>query len=327
VPADSVRTSDEVVIERHLPIIDPHHHMWPNGRYGRADLEFDIARGHNVLSTIFVECGVSYRTTGPRHLMPVGETEWVRGQRGSDGICTGVISHADMYLGPRVGEVLDAHLAAGGAAFKGIRHIVAWDPHPDIFKPPHGAPQGALRDPRFQSGTAALAARNLIFETWLYFTQLHDVVALAQAQPDLKIVVDHLGGPVCTGPYSADRGAMLSQWRRGIAALADHPNVFLKLGGIGFRPFVEPALLLRPRSSWSLAECWRHEILYCIEQLSAKRCMFESNFPVDSHLADYVMLWNTFKRISADLPADDRYRLFYGTASDVYKIGGQQRVT
>jgi L-fuconolactonase len=319
-PANPLTEPNEAAIDPHLPIIDPHHHLWPAGRYGRSDLERDIELGHKITRTVFVDCGVNYRTGGPRHLMPVGETEWVRTQGGADGICAGIVSHADMYLGPRVAEVLDAHMAAGGKAFKGIRHIVAWDSHPDMYKAPHRAPQFALRDAAFQSGAAVLADRGLLFETWLYFSQLGDVVSLAQAQPALTIVVDHLGGPACIGPYAADRAAMLHEWRRGIAALGRQQNVFLKLGGIGFRPFVEARLLQYPRSSESLAEYWKREILYCIEELSPQRCMFESNFPVDSQLARYVMLWNIYKRISAELSDDDRYWLFEGTASTVYGV-------
>jgi L-fuconolactonase len=317
----SPETGDaEAAIEPHLAIVDAHHHLWPTGRYVRSDLEHDLGSGHKVTRTVFVECGTSYRRDGPGHLRPVGETEWVRSQAGTDGVAAGIVGHADMYLGPQAGPVLDAHLAAGGAAFKGIRHIVAWDPHPEMFKPPHGAPQHALRDAAFQAGTATLAERGLVFETWLYFTQLDDIAALARAQPELTIVVDHLGGPACTGPYAADRAAMLRAWRRGIAALAPRPNVYLKLGGIGFRPFVEPALLETPPSSVALAEYWQREILFCIQTLSPQRCMFESNFPVDSRLADYVVLWNTFKRISSGLSPEDRRWLFEGTASSVYRL-------
>ncbi|MGH9090266.1 MAG: amidohydrolase family protein, partial [Acidimicrobiales bacterium] len=291
----------EGALEPELPVVDAHHHLWqeerahqPRARYGRSEFQRDLASGHRVTSTVFVECGTRYRTTGPDALRPVGETEWVRSQQGDDGICAGHVGHANLFLGAEVGAVLDAHLCAGGNAFKGVRHIVAWDSNPAVYRPAINAPARALADPMFQAGAAELVGRGLIFETWLYFPQLADVVVLAQELPDLTIVIDHLGGPVCVGPYANDRSAMLHEWRRQIAMLAPYPNVYLKLGGIGFHPFLDPTLLTVPRSSASLAKYWRTEFLYCIEVLTPQRCMFESNFPVDGRLADYVVLWNAY---------------------------------
>ena len=46
--------------------------------YEVADLWAD-ASGHNVVQTVFAQCGECYRTDGPEALKPVGETEWVEG--------------------------------------------------------------------------------------------------------------------------------------------------------------------------------------------------------------------------------------------------------
>jgi predicted TIM-barrel fold metal-dependent hydrolase len=159
----------ESAIGPDIPIVEAHHHLWPGDRYNRSDLERDISQGHRVIKTVFIDCSANYRAHGPDHLKPVGETEWVLSQQGTDGICAGIVGHADMYLGSRAGEVLDAHLEAGGRSFKGIRHNVAWDRHPDTNNALRGAPEFALLDPTFQAGTAEIAKRGLLFETWLYF--------------------------------------------------------------------------------------------------------------------------------------------------------------
>ena len=161
----------EPAIGPDIPIVEAHHHMWPGDRYNRADLERDISQGHRVIKTVFIDCAASYRTDGPDHMKPVGETEWALTQQGADGICAGIVGHANMYLGSRAGEVLDAHLEAGGSSFKGIRHNVAWDRHPDTNNALRGAPEFALLDPAFQAGTAEVAKRGLVFETWLYFNR------------------------------------------------------------------------------------------------------------------------------------------------------------
>ena len=58
----------EDIIEPELPILDPHHHMWPQGQglpYTRNDLHRDAGAGHNVVKTIFMECGSAYNREAP----------------------------------------------------------------------------------------------------------------------------------------------------------------------------------------------------------------------------------------------------------------------
>ena len=72
---------NESVIEPDLPICDPHHHLWdhPNSRYLLDELLLDTGSGHNVVSTVFVECASMYRADGSEAMKPVGETEFVNG--------------------------------------------------------------------------------------------------------------------------------------------------------------------------------------------------------------------------------------------------------
>ena len=72
----------EAALEPELPIIDPHHHFWDTpqrGHYFLPELLADIGGGHNIVSTVFLECGAMYRKTGPREMAPVGEVEFVNG--------------------------------------------------------------------------------------------------------------------------------------------------------------------------------------------------------------------------------------------------------
>lgn len=313
-------TYAEPALEPGLPIIDAHHHLWPDGRYQRSDLVRDITAGHNVIGTVFIDCSAGYRTDGPAEFAPVGETEWAMTQRGGQGVIAAIVSHVDMYLGSRAGKVIDAHLAAGGEVFKGVRHNVAWDRHPDTNNALRGAPRYALLDPTFQAGVAELDRRRLVFETWVYFNQLDDVAALATRFPELSIILNHLGGPAVNGPYAGHRDEMLAEWRRGMQQVARHENVFLKIGGIGYRSFVEESVLDGPRTSEWLADYWRPEFRFCVETFGPSRCMFESNYPEDRHLCDYVVLWNTFKRATSELSASERAQLFELTARRAYSL-------
>ncbi|MBD3646731.1 MAG: amidohydrolase, partial [Pseudomonadales bacterium] len=127
---------DEAVLEPELPICDPHHHLWdhPASRYLLDEILTDTGSGHNVVSTVFVECSSMYRADGPDHLKPVGETEFVQGiaamsasgNYGSTRVASGIVSFADLTLGREVREVLEAHVAASPNRFRGIRHAAGW---------------------------------------------------------------------------------------------------------------------------------------------------------------------------------------------------------
>ncbi|MEU7134914.1 amidohydrolase family protein [Streptomyces sp. NPDC046261] len=323
-----------------LPIVDPHHHLWPDSPtsvsiagpgqqsvpeegYSVQDLHADTRSGHNVVATIFVECSRTYYTEGPRHLRPVGETDWVASQSVSDGLLSGIVGHADLTWEPSLlAEALDAHIEAGNGTFKGVRHTVAWDANPGVFASRHRPPSGLLLDGAFRRGASELARRGLIYETWTYFHQLLDLCDFARSRPNLLVVLNHLGGPAATGPYSQRRKEVLEEWRAGITALACVPNVVMKLGAIGMPAFTPIEFIeSTPMTSARIADYWGPHIRYCIDTLGPERCMFESNFPVDRRLCDYVTLWNSFKLIAAPYSSAERESLFAGTARRTYGIG------
>src|SRR5216684_2609056 len=122
----------EEILEPGLPIVDPHHHLWdhPGSRYMLDEILRDTNTGHRVLATVFVECASMYRADGPEATRPVGETEFVNGIAamsasggfGETRIAAAIVSFADLALGAAVEEVLQAHIAAAPARFRGIRH-------------------------------------------------------------------------------------------------------------------------------------------------------------------------------------------------------------
>src|SRR2546425_9464542 len=128
----------EEILEPGLPIVDAHHHLWDRGGgYFLDELLTDTGSGHNVVATVFVQCGYGYRTTGAEALRPVGETEFVAGtareaerRKLKTHACAGIVGAADLALGDKVAEVLGAHIDAGGGRFRGIRPITAT---PDRF--------------------------------------------------------------------------------------------------------------------------------------------------------------------------------------------------
>jgi predicted TIM-barrel fold metal-dependent hydrolase len=323
----------EAPLEPTLPIIDPHHHFWDTphrGHYFLPDLLADIGGGHNIVSTVFMECQAMYRKEGPAEMAPVGEVEFVNGiaamsASGNYGPCRVaevIIGHADLRLGARVRNVLEAELTVGGGRFRGIRYGLAWDGHPSIgkFASRIVAPRLA-RDATFREGFAVLASLGLSFESWQYHPQLSDAIDLARAFPDTTIILNHVGGVLGVGPYAGHRQEIVDGWQKDIKELAKCPNVSVKLGGIGMTSFgFEFHERDVPPSSEELAHAWRQYVEPCIEAFGAERCMFESNFPPDKQSGGYTELWNAFKRIAAAASATEKTALFSGTAARVYRM-------
>jgi len=318
-----------------LPICDPHHHLWDlqparvAPRYLLDEIVADVGAGHNVVSTVFIECGAMFKKDGPEALRPVGETEFVNGIAamsasglyGKTRIAAGIVGTASLRLGDAVAAVLDAQITAGGGRLRGIRLGAAWDADESV--PSHRTKPGKgllLRDD-FRAGFAHLAPRKLTFEAWCYHRQIPDVTALARAFPGTTIILNHFGGPLGIGSYAGRAKDVYAEWRKSISELATCPNVVAKLGGInmevnGFGWHERP----RPPSSQELADATRHYYEFTIEQFGVDRCMFESNFPVDKASCSYTVLWNSFKRLTSGYSAAEKAKLFHDTAARVYRL-------
>jgi predicted TIM-barrel fold metal-dependent hydrolase len=317
----------EEALEPDWPICDPHHHFWelPGSRYLLEEFGRDIGGGHRIVSTVFVECLQKYRPSGPVALQPVGETEFVdrlvAGQAGGGtAMAAGIVGYADLALGSAVRQVLEAHLQAS-ERFRGIRHATAWHESDQVHNAHTRPPRGLMGEPRFREGFACLEELGLSFDAWLYHPQIPELAELAQAFPGVTIILNHMAGPLGIGPYAERRDEVFREWRKAMASLARHDNVYVKLGGramtmSGFGWHKRPA----PPGSRELAEKMSPYVSSCIEQFGTHRCMFESNFPVDKASCSYTSLWNAFKRMTRDLTDQERGDLFIGTATRVYRI-------
>ena len=314
-----------------LPIIDPHHHLWdrPGNRYLLDDILDDTNTGHNIVSTVFVQCRAFHRASGEDAMRPVGETEFVAGVAamsdsgayGPTRICEGIVGHADLTLGTDVERVLEAHQKAAGGRFRGIRHIVAWEEDKVLMNPNYTPPRHQLADEKFRDGLKTLGRMDLTFDAWLYHPQIDELTRAARACPATRIVLDHCGGPLGASSYEGRREQEFPRWAESIRQLATCPNVYVKLGGLGMRingyGFERAE---NPPSSEVLAAAWKPYIETCMEAFGANRCMFESNFPVDKGSYSYSVFWNTCKRLAASASADEKAELFAGTAARFYSI-------
>ena len=323
------QAAPEDVLEPELPIIDPHHHLWdcreadrePHVRWEQKvylceEISQDIQdSGHNVVQTVFAQCGAFYRADGPEEMRCVGETEFVHGvaamsrsgKYGDARLCTGIFTSADLQLGGAVEPVLKAHIAAS-PNFRGIRY-----------------PLPAEVDARFEEGYAALGKLGLSYDNYSPdYERLPRLAMLAQAHPEVTIIVNHLGGKIDpdAGPEAIVR------WKECIDAIAACPNAVMKCGGAQQRvgPW-EPPFHMHQRPQGPLGSEQLCELLFpyyrhVIEAFGAERCMFESNFPVDKESISYRTLWNLLKRIAArlGLSESEKMSMFSGTAARVYRL-------
>ena len=323
------RGTEEDVLEPELPIIDPHHHLWdcrdadrePHVRWEQKvylceEMSEDIrTSGHNVVQTVFAQCGAFYRADGPEEMRSVGETEFVHGvaamsrsgKYGDMSLCTGIFSSADLNLGKSVEPVLEAHMAAS-PNFRGIRF-----------------PLPAELDTRFEEGYAILGKYDLSYDNYSPdYERLPRLARLARAHPDITIIVNHLGGKI-----DPDAGAdAVARWKECIDAIAACPNAVMKCGGAQQRvgPWEPPFHMHQrpegPMGSEELGELLLPYYQYVIEAFGVERCMFESNFPVDKESISYRTLWNLLKRIASrlGLSVSEKTSMFSGTAARVYRL-------
>jgi L-fuconolactonase len=216
---------------------------------------------------------------------------------------------------------LQAHIAAAPARFRGIRHAAGYDDDPKVANSHTKPPKGLYTTKNFREGFAKLKKLNLSFDAWQYHPQIPELTDLARAFPDTTIILDHFGGPLGIGPYEGKRAEIFPQWKKDMTELAKCQNVVVKLGGInmavsGYGWHRNP----KPPTSQELADATRDYYLHTIEKFGPKRCMFESNFPVDRVSCSYLVLWNAFKRLAADFTAEENAWLFHRTAAEVYRI-------
>ena len=328
--SDWLAQVDEEILESELEICDPHHHLWDDSKnpYMFNDLLSDLGSGHNVTSTVFMECASMYRAAGSIALKPVGETEFVNGvaamsasgNYGKSEVCASIVGFADLALGAAVGEVLDAHMAAS-PRFVGIRHASGWHVSDEIRNSHTKPKKGLLGDATFREGLKELGKRGLSFDSWLYHEQIPELTHLADAFPNQSIILDHFGGPLGIGPYADAREEVFENWQKAIADLARRDNVVVKLGGLampingfGFHKNDQPP------TSQLLCDVTSRYYHHTIEAFGPARCMFESNFPVDKLSCSYAVLWNSFKRIAADFSDAEKAAMFNDNARRIYKV-------
>lgn len=274
--------------------------------------------------TQVVHVEAEWRDRSP--LGPAGETAWLDRlfEGGTGPQLGGIVAYADLRS-PRLNELLTAHRAASGK-LRGIRQMLAYDTDQGIMR--FCDRQGLAGDEQWRRGLAQLQPLGLSFDAWVFHHQLNELQRLAKAFPQQQFVLDHMGTPIgLGGPFASyGRNAMareviLKTWQYGMADLAECPNVMVKLSGF-FMPVVGWGFEKReqPPSAQELLDAFAPACRFVLEQFGVERCLFASNFPMDKVSLSLQSLYELYAATVADLPLDDRRKLFHDNAQRIYRL-------
>jgi predicted TIM-barrel fold metal-dependent hydrolase len=295
------------------PFVDAHQHFWDlhanpypwlqgeevkGFRYGdysalkRDYLPADYARdtqGFAPVKTVHVEAEWARAN-------PVDETAWLTALAARTGRPSVLVAHARLD-GADVAEVLAAQGAY--AMVRGIRQKPVTSATPDAAR--RGLP-GSMDDERWRRGYALLGAHGMSYDLQAPWWNLDQAAALARDFPGTQIILNHTGLP-------SDRSeAGLKGWREAMATLATQPNVAVKLSGLGL-----------PGRPWT-----QHDnvpvLRDAIAIFGAQRCMFASNYPVDSLVASYETILAGFLAAIDIYPATDQRQLLHDNAVRLYRL-------
>lgn len=303
----------QMQIERDpMPIIDAHHHLWdlngplyhtqmvehPESFLGdyaairRSYLPPEYRRDtalHNVVATVHVEAEVD-------RAQQLDETRWLEGMNREHGMPNAIVAHAWVDT-PGAEEIVSRQAAS--PLVRGIRT------KPLISKGPDQSVRGmkrSIQDPRWREGLALLPKYKLSWDLRVPFWHMEEIAELLNELPAFPIVLNHTG-------YPWDRSEpALALWRKGMKALAAHEHVHCKISA-----------LMAHRQPWTL-ESNRPIIDEAIDIFGVHRCMFASNFPVDSLLGSWDYIYSGFKRAVAHRPKADQIALFAGNANRFYRL-------
>ena len=280
-------------------IIDSHQHFW----------DLDLVEYPWLVPAY----GPIYRSFGPDELAPqiraagVDRTVLVQSANSyADTDAMLALAAVVPWIGAVVGWVPLEDAAAAAAAlderylaapsFRGVRHLNHNESDPDW-----------LVRPNVIDGLRVLQARHLVFEVVaVYPLHLGHVPALAEACPDLRIVIDHLAKPpIASGDLIA--------WKRDLSAAAAFPNVAAKVSGLN---------TAADWTTWS-ADDLVEAVGHAVDVFGVDRLMFGSDWPVAILAGDYERVWTETLRAltSLGLSGPEQAAVLGETAARIYSIG------
>lgn len=290
--------------------IDAHHHLWDLGAIHypwlmeRGTVRFfgdptPIRRDYSVAE---FRADASAQGIGASVHIQVGaadglaEARWVQAVAdATPGWPAAQVAFCDLAGADR-GAVLDALQAL--PSLRGVRQIIGRAPGEDAAT----GSTALLESAAFAAGLRDLAARGLSFDLQLVPSLMAAAAALLARLPALPVALCHAGSPHDRSPGG------IAHWRHQLAMLAALPNSVCKISGLGM---FEPG--------WTV-DTVRPIVDGCLDLFGPDRCLFGSNFPVDSLSCSYADLYARHATLLAPLSATERAAVLGGTARRFYRL-------
>ena len=292
------------------PIIDAHHHIWrvkavpwlagpplPRifGDYAplrrdwpMEELAAEFSR-HDVVKSVYVQINVAPGRE-------VEEADWVQSVADAHGFPHGIVGYADL-ASPDLAATLDREMEC--ANLRGIRQQLHWHEKP-LYR--FAARPDLMNDAAWRAGLREVEKRGLVFELQVFASQMEDAARLAADFPGVTFVLLHAG-------MLEDRSKEgWQRWRAGMRRLAAQSNVCTKLSGLG---------TFEHQCS---AELWKPVVEETLAIFGAQRCLYGSNYPIESLWTSYGNIVTVMRECLAGLSARERRAVFHDNAARVYHL-------
>jgi predicted TIM-barrel fold metal-dependent hydrolase len=283
-------------------MIDCHHHLWDleEGSYGVFEEEnadesallgdYSPIRKNYLIDDLLADfegCNVvksvhvQAEYTGTDQ---VWETAWLQGIADQYGYPHGIVAKTDLASNAAPAE-LERH--GEYRNMRGVRNFVQGED---------------LLTPEFRRGLQALQDLGFSYDLDSTWEGMEGARQAADLFPDLQFILGNCGMPM-------ERSSEYHRnWMTGLEKLADAPNAAVKISGLGMTDHNWTTASIRP---------W---VLGLIEAFGVERCMFGSNWPVDSLYSSYRTVINAYQEITADFSESEQAALFWQNAERYYRI-------
>lgn len=287
-----------------FPIIDTHLHIWDHDR-----LRYSAFHGHPIFSKsfhvedyraacgdvaveamVFLECYADFTPEGGQY---IAEIEFVEDEARRDPRIRGIVPMAPLERGRAVAPLLE-EMVTRFPRVKGIRRIVEFD----------ADPRALTLSPAFIEGVNTLAEFGLHFEINVNHTQMDIVREFVRHIPDVPLILDHCGKP------GIAEGA-LAQYRRDVADLAHHPNLWIKLSDLPVEA---------DHANWTEADL-RPYIDATLETFGPARTIFAADWPICLQATTIPRWVEVLDRALAGLSEEELRMIYRDNANRFYRLG------